>query len=114
MLVEAGEKVHVVVRRTFETDLRRHFIGEIREVSGSVARVDGFFMVFDKNKNAFVRKPGLRVTVMDLSSSAYWVNIIPKNVKIGDMKYTHDSDRGLTISDGDAYSLDISEFGVLR
>jgi len=32
-----------MIRRNFETDLRRHFIGEITAVSGILVRVDGYF-----------------------------------------------------------------------
>lgn len=29
MILEPGEKVHVIVGRNFEADLRRHFVGEV-------------------------------------------------------------------------------------
>ena len=114
MLVEVKEKLHVVVRRTLETDLRRHFIGEIKVANDSVARIEGYFMVFDKSKNTFIKKPNLRVTIMDLSSSGYWVNIIPKDVILTDLKYIYDSNNKLTLTDGKAYEIDINEFGALR
>jgi hypothetical protein len=114
MLIEISEKVHVVVRRIFETDLRRHFIGEIKVANDSIARIEGYFMVFDKSKNTFIKKPSIRVTIMDLSSSGYWVNIIPKDVKLADLKYVYDSNNKLTLTDGKSFELDINEFGPLR
>ena len=114
MLIESSEKVHVVVRRTFETDLRRHFIGEIKVAIDSIARIEGYFLVFDKSKNTFIKKPNLRVTIMDLSNSGYWVNIIPKDVKLADLKYIHDSNNKLALTDGKSFELDINEFGALR
>ena len=113
MLIENSEKVHVVVRRTFETDLRRHFIGEIKVAKDSIARIEGYFMVLDKSKNTFIKKPSLRVTIMDLSSSGYWVNIIPKEVK-PDLEYVYDRNNKLTLTDGKSFVLDINEFGSLR
>ena len=114
MLIEISEKVHVVVRRTFETDLRRHFIGEIKAANGSIARIEGYFMVFDKSKNTFIKKPSQRITLMNLSSSGYWVNIIPKDAKLADLKYTYDSNNKLKITDRESFELDINEFGALR
>lgn len=87
MLLEISEKIHVVVRRSFESELRRHFIGEVKAVNGSIARVEGYFLLFDTTKNIFVKQPSVRETIMDLSSSEYWVNIIPKDVKLEDLNY---------------------------
>ncbi|MGB5488974.1 MAG: hypothetical protein WBN06_16400 [Lysobacterales bacterium] len=114
MLLEINEKVHVVIRRTFETDLRRHFVGEIKLAIGSIARIEGYFVIFDKNKNTFIKKPSQRVTIMDLSSSGYWVNIIPKEVQLADLKYHYNNINNLTITDGKLFELDINEFGPLR
>ena len=33
MVIVAGDKVHIMTRRLFETDLRRHFVGVVEEVS---------------------------------------------------------------------------------
>ena len=113
-LIENGEKVHVVVRRTFETDLRRHLLGEIKMTNGSIARIDGYFMIFDKSKNTFIKKPSQRTTIMDLSSSDYWVNMIPKEVKREDLKYKYDSSNKLILTDDKSFELDINEFGAIR
>jgi hypothetical protein len=114
MLIEINEKVHVVVRRIFETDLRRHFIGEVKVAKDSIARIEGFFMVFDKSKNTFSKKPSLRVTIMDLSSDGYWVNIVPKDVQLADLNYIYDSNKKLILTDGKSFELDINEFGAFR
>jgi hypothetical protein len=114
MLIETGEKVHVIIRRTFETDLRRHFIGEIMAVADSCVRVKGFFMVFDRNKNSFTKKLNQRLTILDLSSSGYWVNLIPKDVNISDLIYAYDNNKNLILTDEKSFKLDINEFGVHR
>ena len=51
---------------------------------------------------------------MNLSSSGYWVNIIPKDAKLADLKYTYDSNNKLKITDRESFELDINEFGALR
>lgn len=114
MLIEINEKVHVVVRRAFETDLRRHFIGEIKVAKDSIVRAEGYFLVFDKNKNTFIKKPSIRVTVIDLASSGYWINILPKDINLTELDYIYDSNKKLTLTDGNSFQLDINEFGALR
>lgn len=42
MLLKQNEKLHIVERRLFNDDLRRHFIGEVVECSDSAVRVTGF------------------------------------------------------------------------
>ena len=52
---------------------------------------------------------------MDLSSSGYWVNITPKDVKLTDLKYTYDSNNKLASTDGKSLELDRNEsYGALR
>lgn len=51
---------------------------------------------------------------MDLSSSGYWINIIPKDVILTDLKYIYDSSNKLTLTDGESFEIDINEFGALR
>ena len=51
---------------------------------------------------------------MDLSSSGYWVNLIPKGVELSDLHYTYDSENKLILTDGKSFDLDINEFGALR
>ena len=82
--------------------------------NGSIERIEGYFMVFDKSKNTFIKNPIQRVTIMDLSSSGYWVNIIPKDVKLADLNYTYDSNNKLSLTDGKSFELNINEFGALR
>lgn len=36
-VLRVGTKTHIVTRRLFETDLRRHFVGTIRGVHASPA-----------------------------------------------------------------------------
>lgn len=114
MIVSEGENVHVITRRLFESEARRHFMGEVMAASGSVVRLQGRVVVFDTSKNQYVRKPELRTTVIDLAESGYIVNILPPNVDIDSLQYTHNSDRRLVVTDGKGFTLDINEFGSMR
>lgn len=60
MIVNRGEIVHVVTRRLFDGDLRRHFVGKVEEAEGCVARLKGYTFVYDEATNQFVRRAGAR------------------------------------------------------
>ena len=42
MILQPGEKVHVVERRSFDTDIRRHFVGAVEDVDISAFRATGY------------------------------------------------------------------------
>ena len=114
MIVSKGEKVHVVYRRNFDNEIRRHFIGEIIEVSQSTVRLKGNAVIYDSSKTSYVKKPESRITIIDLAGSGYIVNIIDINVKIEELQYLIDKNKRLILSDNKEFSLDINEFGLNR
>lgn len=51
-----GEKLHIVERRLFLEDVRRHFVREVIDCVDNAVRVRGYAWVFD-GEQGFVRKP---------------------------------------------------------
>jgi hypothetical protein len=113
MLVQPGEKLHVVERRRFESDVRRHFVGEVDDVKDLAARMTGYTFVFNGAKNEYVRKPEKRTRIVSLSDGANLINILPRHAKIEDVSYVF-QDRTLVVTDGQTFSLDINEFSAQR
>jgi hypothetical protein len=111
MVLKQGEKVHVIIRREFEADLRRHFIGEIKEAGDSVVRVEGYAFLYDPRSAQYVRKPELRVRVVSLMDARNIVNVIPKSTKIDKVIYSTASDGNMVVTDEGDFNLEISEFG---
>lgn len=105
MVLEKDDIVHVVIRRTFEGDLRRHFIGEIIDCSGAIAKLRGNTILFDRGKNQFIKKPEIRTTIMNLAESGYIVNFIPKNVLLDSLQYAFSKDHKLFLTDWQILSL---------
>lgn len=48
--LDIGEKVHIIERRYFEEDLRRHLVGEVVKSTENAIRVEGHVWIFDKVK----------------------------------------------------------------
>jgi len=48
MIVSANEKVHIITRRLFDEDLRRHFAGVVLEVAEGTIRAIGYAFIYDQ------------------------------------------------------------------
>ena len=113
MILEKKEKVHIVERRQFAEDLRRHFVGEIVKSESNAIRVKGYVWIFDGLKTQWVRKPEVRERVL-YASDRFTINIIPQAVDLNTLKYITVPQKGLVVTDGKEFSLDINEFGLTR
>ncbi len=112
MVLQQGEKIHVVTRRLFENDLRRHFVGEVKAVSDWAARVEGYVFVYDSGVNQYVRREERRIRIISLSDSGQIINVIPGNVNLDKLEYKYSGQQRLALTDNADFHLDINEFGV--
>lgn len=111
MLIEKGDKIHVIFRRQFKEDLRRHFAGEVLEATEFAAKAHGYVFIFETSKNEYVRRNDPRTRIISLIDSANIVNMLPKGVEIEDLDYVLSEDNRLVVSDGKDFLMDINEFG---
>jgi hypothetical protein len=112
MILEPGEKIHVIIRRNFETDLRRHFIGEVVSAAEYAATVKGHAIVHNSVTNQYEVKPDTRIRIVSFTDARNIINIIPRHTKIENVKYTLSHGKRLVITDGESFTLDINEFGA--
>lgn len=112
--VRSGDRLHVITRRGFDGDIRRHFVGEVLEFEDGIARVRGYTFLYDQFRNEFVRRPETRTRILGLGDSGHVINLLPDEVEIESLRYTHSEDRRLIVSDGRGFMLDINEFSVSR
>lgn len=111
-ILNLGEKVHVITRRLFEDDLRRHFVGEVTAIRDGRFRAEGFTFVFDTAMNQFVKRPEVRTRVFSLDAHQI-INVLPNSVSITNLIYKV-AHRSLVITDEKGFSLEINEFGLNR
>lgn len=114
MIFEQGEKIHVIIRRLFASDLRRHFIGEIIRVSESVIKVKGCAVVHNSVTNQYEFKPETRVRIVSLIDARNIINVIPREAKIENTKYELTHEKRLVVTDGESFALDVNEFSTTR
>ena len=111
-VINNGQKVHIITRRLFEGDLRRHFAGVVEEVSEPLIRVVGVVFVFDETKHAFVRRDEKRQRVFSLSDTGLIINLLPESVDIFNLEYRTNVQGQRVLTDGKSISLNFSEFDV--
>lgn len=113
MILQPGEKVHVVERRSFDNDIRRHFVGEVEYVDIAAFRVTGFAFFYDDASTTWIRLPERRTRLVPTGARGFLVNIIPRSTIIADVTYS-ERDSRLVATDGAEFTLDINEFGRNR
>ncbi|NNM13659.1 MAG: hypothetical protein HKO58_05000 [Gammaproteobacteria bacterium] len=110
MLIEIGEKLHVVYRALYENSTRQHFLGMVKAIENSVVRLEGYVFVFEVKKDEFLRKEEKRTTFINIGECGCIVNLVPDSVDLDKVFYKYIAPSGLIVSDGKSFKLDISEF----
>jgi hypothetical protein len=102
------------MRRSYESQLQRHFVGQVDAADGAVVRATGYVFIYDDDKAQYIKKDEPRTTILDLAESGYIVNFIPANVNIEDLRYEVIDRTYLAFTDGRDFLLDINEFSTRR
>jgi hypothetical protein len=114
MVLKEGEKVHIITRRLFENDLRRHFVGEVQAVSEVAVRLEGYVFVFDAGDVRYVKRPERRVRIFGLADSGSIINVLPAHVDLDALSYQTSAENHMVFTDGKSFTLDINEFSAIR
>ena len=86
-LLDPGEKVHVIERRMFDGDARRHFVGEVDSCSDVAVRVTGYTFVCNPMTGNFDRREPARTRIIPLGASGVVVYVIPEQIDIDAVRY---------------------------
>lgn len=112
MVLEAGEKVYVIIRRGFADDLRRHFVGEVTAVADGCIRAEGFVFILDNVSGEYIRRPHKRTQLFSLYDSNLMVTVLPLAVDPAQVRYEVTEDRHLVVTDKVHFTLNVNEFGA--
>lgn len=111
MVIEVGEKLHIMYRSLYEKSTRRHFIGEVVAAKDSLCRLEGFVFVYDDKSTEFVKKKEKRITIIDVAESGFIANVIDPAAVLENVHYKYSQGVGLIATDDKSFTLDINEFG---
>lgn len=112
MIINKGEKIHVIYRALYEDSARCHFLGEVQFAEGAICRALGYMFVYDKNKSEFLKKPDKRISIIDLADIGCIATILNSEVKLENVVYTYAKNVGLIATDHKNFTLNINEFSA--
>lgn len=112
MVLSKGEKILVIRRRLFEEDIRRHFVGEVEEVSAELVRLNGYAFIFDDTDKEFKRRSKLQTNIFSLVDAGIAVIVLPEEIDLEAIRYTINDKGQRVLTDGNSFYLQVSEFGV--
>ena len=107
MILQVGEKVHVLVRRRFETDVRRQLVGEVLAVNESLVRLRSFTFSFEPAFNLYTRSESAREQLVSLVDGGNLVTILPGDADLERLEFRLDGNRTM-LTDG-AFSIELEE-----
>src|SRR3954452_2396503 len=109
MILQKGEKIHVIHRRHLDKDPHRHFIGVVDAYEHGLARATGHIYAVDTVKFTFFRRPEQRTRIIALASGDVLVNILPHSVDLEKITYKQEK-KSLRVTDGSHWHMEISDF----
>ena len=109
MILQQGEKIHVIHRRHLDKDPHRHFIGVVDAYENGVARATGHVFTVDPTKFLFFRRPEKRTRIIALASGDVLVNLVPAEVNLEEIVYKQEK-KSVRVTDNRDWFLDLSEF----
>lgn len=112
-ILSKGEKVHVLIRREYEVDIRLRFVGEVVEATDTVVRLRGYAFVFDIDIGKFVRSAEQMERIVSLVDSGNIIHVIPREVKLEELRFVDERDRNV-LTDGKSFSMTTDAFGARR
>lgn len=105
-----GEKLHIVERRKFDNDPRRHFVGEVQFVSEHHLRVEGNQYVFNPSTGLFERIEPRRVRVFAIDNQI-GLTILPPDFDLATIAYKRVRNE-LQFCDGSGFMMELGDFGT--
>jgi hypothetical protein len=110
MILDVGEKVHIIEKRNFTEDVRRHFIGEVVRCTDNNVRIKGFVWIYEQMQQSYIRYPEKRERIISLEGDLI-INVLPESSIISDITYSKEPGKGLVVKAGQQVLLTINEFG---
>lgn len=112
-VINPGDKFHIITRRLFPEDVRRHMVGEVVTVSGALIEVRGYVFVYTPGTGEYRRHREARTRILSPADAGSIVTKLPPTVDIESVEYKVIAER-LVATDNKTFHLDINEFGPAR
>lgn len=108
-MLETGDNLLVVHRRLFERDHSRFFVGRVEAYQDGVVRIRGYSFARDTTDGNVCRKEQCHTKLYAIGSGTLITYLISSDVNIDHVKM-EPCDEGLCLTDGQNFSMNISEW----
>lgn len=109
MIIDTGTKLFIVHRRLFERDQSRFFVGQVEAYQDGLARVRGYSFARTLGDGNICRKNEVHTKLIPLASGTLIMYVLPNEVAVDQIRV--EGSRGLlTLTDGQAFSMNMSEW----
>lgn len=108
MILDSGEKIHVIIRQLYDTDAKRHFVGVVESCEGTLARAKGYILALETKSNQFIKHGTVRTRIIPLGCEGIIVNVLPDTVEIEKIAYKYQPGRDTLVTDGSEWHLDLT------
>jgi len=109
MLIDEGDKVLATVRRLYESEYPRFFIGVVEAATETVVRVLGAVYIWDPYRNAVVQREGRRRKLIPFSSPHFIVHSLDRDLDLDAVTFTADTNGRIFLTDGGKPIMELAE-----
>lgn len=109
LLIDEGDKVLASVRRLYESEYPRFFVGVVEAATETVIRVHGSVYVWDPYRNAVVARDGRRRKLIPFSSPHFIVHALDRDVDLDNLSFKADTNGRIWLTDGDKPIMELAE-----
>jgi hypothetical protein len=105
-----GEKIHIVERRQFDSDLRRHFIGEVEYCSDHHLKIKGKLFVYNATSKVFERIEPSRFRIY-ANDNNIGITILPQDFDLPTAVYKRIPYK-LLFCDANGFEMELGDIGT--
>lgn len=109
MLVDEGDKILASVRRLYEAEYPRFFVGVVEAATETVVRVLGTVYIWDPYRNAVVAREGRRRKLIPFASPHFIVHSLDRDVNLEAIAFKADTNGRIWLTDDDKPIMEIAE-----
>ena len=109
MLIDEGDKILASVRRLYEAEYPRFFVGVVEAATETVVRVVGSVYIWDPYRNAVVQREGQRRKLIPFSSPHFIVHCLARDMNLEAVAFKADTNGRIWLTDGDTPVMELAE-----
>jgi len=109
MIVQKSDILLITQRRLFAEDVPRFFIGSVDHYEDGLVLISGYSWVRDRISGQMTRNDDIRTKVVSLLSGNFIVYQLPPEININALQLDVGQHQQLLISDGQGFSMDITD-----